>query len=210
MSDGIENSDTRRTSTLLRELILDNPADHITLGEVLTHLGDRAFGFMIFLLAFPNCLPVPPGFSTFTGALILPLAFQFLLGETLPRLPRGVREKKLSRALLAKAVKIIMRPLIWFERLFQPRWLFLTQGTGEKIIGVLMITLAFVMLVPLPPPLHFLPGASLALLALGTMERDGAIITAGILVWLGAFSSLILVGEVITKFVLHLIHHVTP
>jgi len=207
MSEDINLTDKRRTSTLLRELILDNPAEHVTLGEVLTHLGDRAFGFMIFLLAFPNCLPVPPGFSTITGALILPMALQFLMGEARPRLPRFVREKKISRAVLVKAVKVIMQPLIWFERLFQPRWLFFTQGWGEKLVGVLMILLTTVMLVPLPPPLHFLPGASLALLALGTMERDGAIITAGILVSMGAFGSLVLLAKLVTKFALGFIHH---
>jgi len=39
------------------------------------------------------------------------------------------------------------------------------------------------------------------------MERDGAIITAGILVSMGAFGSLVLLAKLVTKFALGFIHH---
>jgi len=213
MSDGISAppdapaEDLLRTSALLRELVLDNPAEIITLGEVLTRLGERAFGFMIFLLAFPNCLPVPPGFSTVTGVLIFPIAIQFLLGRRRPHLPRGVRRHPIHRAVLARAVRVILPVLESLERLFEPRWQFFYHGWGEKIVGAFMLLLTLMLLVPLPPPLHFLPGAGLALMALGIMERDGILTAAGMALGAGGITALGLVAKWVIKFFVKIFHH---
>lgn len=206
-SPNVENAgDTRRTSDLLRELVLDNPAPYVTLGEILKTLDDRAFGFIIFLLAFPNCLPVPPGFSTLMGILILPIAVQFLFGHVRPKLPRKVRERKINRNVLAHAVRVILPPLVWFEKLFRPRWFFFSQGWGERLVAVMILLLTFLLIVPMPPPLHFLPAAGIALIALGMMESDGAIIVAGVVTGIGAISSIGLLGKFILKFMGKIYH----
>lgn len=178
-----EDSDTEiksfRTSDLLQQLILDNHDENITLGQILSHLGERAFGFMIFFLAILNCLPMPPGFSTITGVPILFLAFQLLLNERRPHLPKSIRNKPLKRKSLAKAVKTILPGLRKFEALFRPRWLWLSTNAAERSIAVLMLLLTFVLVLPMPPPFNFLPASAVALMALGLSERDGIVITVG-------------------------------
>ena len=187
-----------RTSDHLRRLILDNPASNVTLGEILSHLGERAFGFMIFFLAILNCLPMPPGFSTITGIPILLLALQLLLGERRPHLPKKIRKHNLSRESLAKAVRTIMPGLVHFEKLFRPRWLWLSTPLAERGIAVLMLLLTAVLALPMPPPFNFLPASAIAIMALGLVERDGIVISVGAvggvttLVAVGAFADLIL------------------
>lgn len=168
-----------RTSALLRQLILDNPDDKITLGAILAHLGERAFGFMIFFLAILNCLPMPPGFSTVTGIPILLLAFQLLLGEKRPHLPKRIRQHPLDRNGLAKAVRTIMPGLEKFEALFKPRWMWLSTSNAERGIAIMMLMLGFILAIPMPPPFNFLPASCIAIMALGLSERDGIVIAAG-------------------------------
>ena len=196
--------DLRRTSDLLRELVLENPRIKITLGELLQALDDRAFGFMMFLLAFPVCLPMPPGFSSIMGFLILPIALQFLLGRARPNLPKSIRDRPLDRAALAKAIGIIMPALLWLEKIFRPRWHYVTHGAGEKISGLIILILILVLITPLPPPLHFLPASGIALMALGIMERDGAIVVAGAVVGIGGLTAVGVMGKIIFRWIKHL------
>ena len=193
----IPPTDTRRTSDLLRELVLDNPAPTISLGEILTRLDDRAFGFTMFILAFPVCLPMPPGFSTLMGILLLPIAAQFMLGKIRPHLPDFIRRRAIDRIVLAKAVRVILPGLKMMEKFFRPRWLVLTHGIGERVSAVVILILALVFITPLPPPLHFLPASGVALMALGIMENDGAIIAAGATTGIGGLAAVGVLGKII-------------
>ena len=193
--------DTRRASDLLRELILENPAETITLGDLLKTLDDRAFGFVMFLLAFPVCLPMPPGFSTVMGVLLLPIVLQFLMGRRRPHLPKSIRRRTLDRATLAKAVRMILPGLIWMEKLFRPRWHLLTDGVGEKISGIILLVLALIFITPLPPPLHFLPAFGIALMSLGIMERDGLVILIGAVVGIGGLTAVGVMGKIVFRWI---------
>jgi hypothetical protein len=183
----------------LRELILDNPAADISLGELLTKLGERAFGFMRFLLAFPNCLPMPPGFSTVTGLPILFLAVQFLLGERKPNLPRFIRERRIDRQSLVGPVNTIMGGLVWFEKLFKPRFLWLSEGWPERAVGILILCMTLILVVPMPPPFNLLPAGAIAIIALGVIERDGLVIGAGSVLALGTLVSVVVFADFIIK-----------
>lgn len=195
-------ADTRRTSDLLKELVLDDQAETITLAKLMTALDDRAFGFMMFLLAFPVCMPMPPGFSSLMGFCIMPIAVQYLLGRSCPKLPRRLRDQPINREILAKAVRFILPGLIWLEKFFCPRWNAVTAGAGEKVIGVILILLILELITPLPPPLHFLPASGIAIIALGIMERDGVLMVGGALT---GISGLTVVG-VLGKLIVHWFH----
>jgi hypothetical protein len=202
---------SHRTSILLQELVLDGDKTHITLGEILSHLGERAFGFMIFLLAILNCLPMPPGFSTLTGVPILLLVTQLLLGDRRPNLPKVIREKEFEREGLAKAVRTIMPGLKKFEALFKPRWMWLSTNHAERGIAVLMLLLTLVLVVPMPPPFNFLPASAVAIMALGLIERDGIVISIGAVAGMTTLAMVIKFADLIWKvlmgmyaYILHL------
>ena len=199
---------SHRTSALLHHLILDNPDDKITLGAILAHLGERAFGFMIFFLAILNCLPMPPGFSTVTGIPILLLALQLLLGEKRPHLPKRIRHYELDRKSLAKAVRTIMPCLEKFEALFRPRWLWLSTNGAERSISVLMLLLTFILVIPMPPPFNFLPASAIAVMALGISERDGIVISIGGLAGIITLAMVVKFADLIFKILMGMFDYI--
>ncbi len=188
----------KRTSTLLQELIVNSAHEHISVGQLLDQLEERAYGFLMFILALPCCLPVPPGFSTAVGLCILVLAAQFTLGNSRPRLPQFIRKRTLSRALLTTVITKILPGLKYFETLFRPRWLWLTSQWRERLIGFLLIFLALALMIPLPLA-HFLPGATIAVIALGLIERDGIVVSVGMVMGL---STIIFEPFIVTKMIL--------
>ncbi|MDO8320804.1 exopolysaccharide biosynthesis protein, partial [Rhodoferax sp.] len=61
----------RALSTILWELSADTRRERIAISDLLVALGDRATGALIFIFAFPNVLPTPPGTSTILGAPLI-------------------------------------------------------------------------------------------------------------------------------------------
>ena len=79
-------------SDMLSALAQDTSRERISVGELLTALGDRALGAMLFIFAFPNVLPTPPGTSTVLGAPLIFLAAQLAFGRK-PWLPAVVAKR---------------------------------------------------------------------------------------------------------------------
>lgn len=196
--------DMRRTSDLLKELVLEDTAESLTLAKLMTALDDRAFGFMLFLLAFPVCLPMPPGFSSLMGLCMMPIAIQYVLGHRRPKLPRRFRDQPIHRAAMARAVRFILPGLIWLEKFIRPRWHYVTQGIGDKIVGLLIILLIMELITPLPPPLHFLPASGIAMAALGIMERDGALMALGAIIGIGGLAVVGALGQWVVHWLMHI------
>ena len=60
-------------SEMLLALAEDGQRERISVADLLAALGDRALAALLFVFAFPNVLPVPPGTSALLGA---PLVFR--------------------------------------------------------------------------------------------------------------------------------------
>ena len=54
--------------------------DSISFDDLTTTLGDKGFAGMLFLLAAPNILPMPPGVSGATGVVLALLSAQLVIG----------------------------------------------------------------------------------------------------------------------------------
>lgn len=187
-----------RTSEVLQQVLVDETKTEISLGELMEQLGERAFGFMLFILAFPNCLPMPPGFSTITGVPMLWLAFQKLRGKHHPQFPKTLADRKFPRAPLAKAVKTILPALNWLEKLSRPRWLWLADGKAELVITSIMLAMALVLMLPIPLG-NFPQAFAIAIMAFGLIETDGVLIMLGAIWGIGA--SLVLYQGYVLFFV---------
>jgi hypothetical protein len=58
-------------SVVLRILSSDLNLERISVGDLLSALGDRALGALMFVFAIPNVLPTPPGTSAVLGAPLI-------------------------------------------------------------------------------------------------------------------------------------------
>lgn len=172
----------KRTSDVLSTLIVDTEGDgDITIQEVLRLLGDRAFGLAILVFSLPNSLPIPspPGFSAITGIPIILIALQMVMGRSTPWLPPKVRKYSFSRAKFAHFLSKALPYIRKLERLLHPRLAFMSSKPGERLTGAVFVLLAIMLSLPIPFG-NFLPGLSMSLIALGLLERDGALMLAGI------------------------------
>lgn len=178
-----QQTSSRRTSDVLATLIADTDGDgNITIQEVMRLLGDRAFGLAILVFSLPNSLPIPspPGFSAITGIPIILIAVQLALGRSTPWLPPRVRKYHFSRTkfahFLGKALPYIRK----VERFLHPRLAFMSSTAGERLSGLVFLLLAVMLSLPIPFG-NFLPGVSMSIIALGLLERDGALMLGGII-----------------------------
>lgn len=154
--------------SLLRE-------ETITVQDFVRLLGDRSFALAILIFALPNSLPLPgiPGLSTVTGVPILILALQMVWGKETIWLPRKVAQRELQQEILGKIIAKAIPYVARIEKYLHPRYRCFCSKTSERFVGVLIAIMAFILSLPIVGG-NFLPGFSIALLAIALLERDGA------------------------------------
>jgi hypothetical protein len=192
-----------RSSDLLKKIAANYQQDTISIGEFVMLLGDRSFALAILIFALPNAIPVPgiPGFSTITGLPILIIAVQIAMGRDAIWLPKKIASKRFSHGFLVGIIHKALPLMHGIEKFLKPRWVLLCEGKSERIIGGLIVVLAFILALPIPGG-NFLPGLSIALLSLALLENDGLFAIIASLVSVG---SILFMYKVITFVISSLI-----
>lgn len=164
-------------SAMLRALADDDRRERIAVADLLDALGDRAIAALLFVFAFPNVLPVPPGTSAVLGAPLLFLAAQMALNMK-AWLPAVIARRSLARSDFAGMVERVAPWLQRAETLMKPRLTPLAIGAMESVVGALCLLMSLVLFLPIPLG-NMLPALAICLLAMGILERDGLWVLAG-------------------------------
>lgn len=154
-------------------------------------LGERSFGLILLLMAFPNALLIAtiPGLSTLFGTVMALTSIQMILRLPNIWLPSTLKDKPHPKEQLAKVIHKSSVFLKNIEKFLKPRILILTTPLFEGILGV--ISLINSLLIALPIPFgNFLPGIAMVILSLGIAMRDGIFVMAGISLSLAVWFSL--------------------
>ncbi|QCB48373.1 exopolysaccharide biosynthesis protein [Hydrogenophaga sp. PAMC20947] len=165
-------------SIVLFKLAHDTERERVSIGDLLTALGDRAIGALMFIFAVPNVLPVPPGVSAVLGTPLIFLSAQLMLGLK-PWLPTIVTKRSFARKDFAILMRRVVPWLARAEKLLQPRAALLVAPPIENVIGFVCLLLACVLVLPIPLG-NMLPALAISVLALGVLERDGWWAMAGL------------------------------
>ena len=165
-------------SQVLHGLANDPIRERISIVDLLAALGDRAIGALLFIFAFPNVLPTPPGTSAVLGAPLLFLAAQLAFGRQ-PWLPAIITKRSMSRDDFQTLIRRIAPWLARAEKLLKPRLSSLTLPPMEYLIGLVCLLLAILLALPIPLG-NMLPALAISLIALGVLERDGVWVLAGL------------------------------
>jgi hypothetical protein len=182
----------------------DQAAEKVTLGEIIDSFGRRAFGALLFVLAIPNLLPLPPGSSTILGAPLMLISPQMVIGFQTLWLPRFLDDRQMSRAELARAFGKL---LPWLERIEQvsgPRLVFMFGPVGDRLIGLICTLLSFVLILPIPLG-NLLPALTIAVLAFSMVQRDGLLALAGYALAATSGAVLFLSAGVVIAAIHHLV-----
>ena len=168
-------------------------APDAVLGDVVNALDERAFGFMLLLLALPCCLPFVYVLPQIVALPMLALAGQLAAGRAHPWLPRRLAGRRFSTAMFLSVLDRSARYVAWFEALARPRLLFITGHTGARVVGALLLIPCASILVPLPGT-NTAPGIGVAVASLGLIERDGALVLLGLAIGLAWVAILLIFG----------------
>jgi hypothetical protein len=164
-------------SVILQELHDTAPADHLTLGWLMDRLQKQSFGLIVLLLAI---VAIAPGISIVGGLLLLIPAFQMIAGRSAPVFPRRIANRSLPTKHLGAVVQRAISVLKFLERVVRPR--FPTPPELTKRVVGLFVALLCARLLLMPIPLsNILPAVLIALISLGYLEDDGALLSISLL-----------------------------
>lgn len=169
------------TAAALRRLADHHRAPRFAVADLLGALGDQGFGLLVLALALPNAVPGPfiPGFSVLFALGIAALGLQLAWGLHAPRLPRWLKRLSMERQRFRRLVDRTEPLLLRLERWLRPRPSWLTDGPGERLLGLALAGLAVVL--ALPVPFGNMPVAlSIIVIALGLLEGDGIALMLGL------------------------------
>jgi hypothetical protein len=156
--------------------------DKVTVREILDALDSRSFGLAVLLFALPSVVPMPPGIPTIVGICLLIVSFQMVIGQPELWLPGILSKRTFDRQSLVKAFEGLAPKLQTIERVMKPRLLFMTGRVGSVLIGIVVLIMAIVLILPLPPGGNFPPALACAVLGMGLAQRDGVIVLIGLVV----------------------------
>ncbi len=166
-------------SELLRALAETHDERPVTVREVTDALGDRSFGLVLMVLALPAWIPVlPPGVPSLFGAAIVAIAAQMIVGRPVPWLPGFAARLSLPSDRFRRLVERAAPWLARVETVCRPRLRSVTGGIPARMIALWIAILALAICVPVPMT-NSGPALSIAVIALGLLERDGLIVLGG-------------------------------
>ncbi len=89
-----------------RRLLAVKGGSDMTLGDIVSAVGDRGFGILFVLLSLPSALPVPaPGYSTPFGVVLFLLSLQLLAGRPVPWIPEWASRKVIRRSTADRMIR---------------------------------------------------------------------------------------------------------
>jgi hypothetical protein len=173
------------TSALLLQAVRGD-GERVTVGQILDALDARAFGLATLIFSLPSVVPMPPGVPTVVGIALLIVSLQMVIGRQELWLPGFLTKRSFSRVALVRAFEKLAPRLEAVEKIAKPRLLFMTGRIGTVAIGLVVLFMAVVLILPLPPGGNFPPALACAILGMGLAERDGIIVLFGLVVSVAA------------------------
>jgi hypothetical protein len=170
--------ETARTSQILRNLE-SSGQNPVEVGVLVAALGSRMHGVALLLLAMPDALPLPiPSLSAILGLpLVLTASHVVLHGEE-PRLPARVERLRIPPGTIHILVRYAAALIAALERLSRPRFQIVLRS--ERVLGLICRYLSVLLLLPIPL-MNAWPALCLVAIALGMIQRDGLMVSVGII-----------------------------
>lgn len=154
----------------------------ITFGEILDILNSRGFGPLLIAPAVITILPTGaiPTIPTICAVFIILVSVQILMGRHYPWMPKKLKGMSFNRKTYRDVEEKIRPYTKKIDKLFKPRFQFLTGNISQTICALLCLGLAVTMsLVELIPFLAALPAAAILMMGLSLSMKDGILMIIG-------------------------------
>jgi len=161
------------TRALLDAIVAGDPDEVVKFGDVISGLGNRSFGMLLFVSTLPAFIPIPGVGGAISGPLVVLVGLQLLIGLRKPWLPGFVARRGPHRKAMGKFRNLLAPWLTRLERVVSPRApVMLDHRAANAFTGLLLVLLGILLSLPIPLT-NFLFGALLLLFAFALLERDG-------------------------------------
>jgi hypothetical protein len=164
------------------------PGAVLTCDTLLEVIGRRSHLLAIFIFCLLNLLPGPPGYAAVLAVIITALSFMLLRGHDI-RLWPVVGRMKLPLRLLLKLVDMLSGLTALIARISAPRMTAIAGPAAVPVIAVIGIILGAAMIVPIPFT-NTVPCIGLAVICIGLLNHDGALVLAGLLIGIAGLAIL--------------------
>lgn len=172
----------------------------VSLNWVFESLHERAFGFILLILALPCCIPLLYGIPQIVALPLMFVSAQILIGRRVPWLPQKLAARRISteglNSLAGRAGPWLRR----IEALSHPRLSFLTRPPAERLIGLALVLFSASILVPLPGT-NTVPGIAVVIVAMGLLQRDGVLVGIGSVIGTVWIATLIFAGASLASLI---------
>jgi hypothetical protein len=198
---GLPSTKSRTPSSrVLADLLRQAPADHFTLGWLLSTLHQRSFGVVILFL---GVLAMAPIGSTVPGIMLAAVAVQMIAGRREPVFPRFITARRLPTQCLVRLGGRAVPALRYLERVVHPRWPTVFEA-ARRFVGVVVLSLTATLLLTPIPLSNIAPAVLVVLISLAYIEEDGLLLClaflaaiilisiASVAVWGTIFSALLI------------------
>ena len=128
----------QRFSELLEQIAEEHQDERIGIGDLLHAMQGRAIAALLFIFAFPNILPTPPGVAAVLGLPSIFLSFQLMLG-TRPWLPSFIAKRSMTTEAFRNIVRRAAPVLSRAENLLKERWSPLTAPLAQRLLGLVRL-----------------------------------------------------------------------
>ncbi len=157
---------------------------HVSLRQIVGHIGDRSFSALILLVGLVLVSPLSaiPGAPTVGMVVIVVVTTQYLVGRDHLWLPGLLLDRSLPRDKLNRAIDFLHKPLGWIDRRTRQRLSYLTHRPVKwlVVLTIMATALPWPLLEPLPM-VTSIGATAVSLLAIGLVTRDGLFVLLGYL-----------------------------
>ncbi|MGJ7904185.1 exopolysaccharide biosynthesis protein [Lysobacter sp. 1R34A] len=161
------------TRALLDAIVAGDPDEVVKFGDVISGLGNRSFGMLLFVSTLPAFIPIPGVGGAISGPLVVLVGLQLLIGLRKPWLPGFIARRGPHRRAMGKFRNLLAPWLTRLERVVCPRATgLLDHRAANAFTGLLLVLLGVLLSLPIPFT-NFLFGGLLLLFAFALLERDG-------------------------------------
>lgn len=199
--EGASREDRASATDFLERMIREDSGgvERVSLGWLLERMQERAFGFVLLVLALPCCIPFLYVVPQIVALPLLYVSAQVAIGRRDFWLPEGLRRREVSVAALDAVLRRAGPWLRRVETLLRPRLGLVTRAPLDRIIGAALLICSASILLPIPGT-NTVPGVGVALIALGFLERDGLFVIGGSLVGLAWVGGLLLGATAVAAY----------
>lgn len=164
---------------ILRTTRAQHRAGTLTLGSLLSALGEASFGWAIVVFSLLTLVPLPPGSTLITALPLLVTTGQMALGYPHVKLPGRFARLPLDPVKPRRTVLRVRPVSRRLERVLTPRFQVLFARQNERPLGLLLFVISFALFLPIPLSGWF-PAMSLFIVGVGLVERDGIVSAVGL------------------------------